>query len=187
MDEGTRREYDTRYMRERREWLKAHHFCIRCKKQDAYTLAGRLLCADCTAKRHEYDRRYYAERIDKAEAHRARKKALTAERKENHLCIRCGKELSEGYPYSQCESCRARKNYQRELKERERGVMPRWMWGELGLCVRCGRERASGETWAGAMKLCERCYENSCKALEKARASYIQKHGKAWDGNRVCV
>ena len=33
--------------------LKSHHLCTRCKTQDAYTLAGRAVCADCAEKMAE--------------------------------------------------------------------------------------------------------------------------------------
>jgi hypothetical protein len=48
-----RRTYHREYMREYRKWLSNHHFCAECKKQDAYTLAGRYRCFECTEKRRK--------------------------------------------------------------------------------------------------------------------------------------
>lgn len=38
--------------------LKEHHICPRCKKQDAYTLAGRYYCAECAEKSAVASRKY---------------------------------------------------------------------------------------------------------------------------------
>lgn len=40
-------------MRERRQWLREHHLCVECKKEDAYTMAGRRCCAECAEKRRK--------------------------------------------------------------------------------------------------------------------------------------
>lgn len=36
-----------RKQRERREYLKRHHRCIQCSRQDEYTLEGRARCKRC--------------------------------------------------------------------------------------------------------------------------------------------
>lgn len=43
-----------------RKLLKKHHICRDCKKQDAYTLAGRTYCAECAQKQAEAKRNEYA-------------------------------------------------------------------------------------------------------------------------------
>lgn len=42
-----RRAYHRQYMRERREWLAAHHLCTECGKEDARTMIGKKICFNC--------------------------------------------------------------------------------------------------------------------------------------------
>lgn len=48
-----RRAYQRQYMRERRQWLHAHHLCADCKKEDAYTMVGHWYCAECAEKKRK--------------------------------------------------------------------------------------------------------------------------------------
>lgn len=96
-----KRRYPREYMRERRAWLRDHHFCTECKTQDAYTLAGHAHCFDC--------------------AHRRRKNPLEyipPERVETERviyppgsCYKCGQPVKTGTtrwggePFKVCERC----------------------------------------------------------------------------------
>ena len=46
-----RRAYHRKYMKEYRDLLKKQHLCQNCKKQDAYTLMGKIYCYECTCQR----------------------------------------------------------------------------------------------------------------------------------------
>lgn len=90
------RAYHREYMRERHKWLKDHHFCTECKKQDAYTLAGRYRCYECTQKHNEYKTSNHKQ-IDYAAdrtQNRSTDKIRRSERPANGLCYLCGKPLS---------------------------------------------------------------------------------------------
>ena len=103
---------------ERAEYLKSVHRCIRCGKQDAYTLVGKQRCYECTEKEKERQRAYY-------QCHKPENKQRTKERyewlKSKGMCTVCGKKKAkEGR--TMCPSCLARNNanvkqYYKEHKE----------------------------------------------------------------------
>lgn len=178
-DADVRREKQREYMRLYRATRKEFHLCERCKGQDAFTLAGRKLCADCRDRENDYQREYYAKiSLDRNKKVQEKRN----ERREQHCCTTCGKPLPKNYTYSTCEHCRA---LSRAKKERARiwdGRLDRETMRNLGLCVRCGAPRMDGETaYTGRpIMLCERCYEQSCENLKKGRDAYLAKYGMTW-------
>lgn len=70
------------------KYLMANQRCVRCCKQDAYTLAGKQRCFDCTEKEKKNQRKYN-------EAHREEIKLKMKERsaklKAEGICVFCGK------------------------------------------------------------------------------------------------
>lgn len=96
--------------------LRKNHFCIHCKKQDAYTLAGRSLCYKCA----ELNRTGMQRRMQVP----AKKEQILQYRKERyqrlvaeHRCTTCRKPLESDYQFRDCVSCRvARSNRQVERK-----------------------------------------------------------------------
>lgn len=181
------RKYGREYTQEYRWWRKKYHLCITCKGQDAFTLAGRQQCAECSAKRKEYDRKYLLAKPEKGEAHKARQAELRAERRARHECTACGRPLAAGYVYGTCEWCRAKSRQKHEQERARSCVVTKGEWDELGLCVRCGQPRMEGgASWSlsGETKLCARCYKDSVSALVKGRASHVEKHGMSWGAMR---
>lgn len=132
--------------------LKRNHLCTRCKKKDAYTIAGRSLCYECTQKRIAEVREYYWKDATAArEKKRQRYRELSALRREQHQCTRCGKQLSEDYSYSYCAMCRAKNaKFSREAR-RKKGVLPR---DTTVRCYYCNKRPPV----AGKF-VCEECYE----------------------------
>jgi ribosomal protein L37AE/L43A len=53
--------YQREYLRERIQWLKEHHLCVVCKKQDERTLQGFSNCKECAEKANERAKRRYRE------------------------------------------------------------------------------------------------------------------------------
>lgn len=45
------------YNRERYQWLKDHHMCIKCSKQDYRTLEGFVCCEECAEKARKQNRK----------------------------------------------------------------------------------------------------------------------------------
>lgn len=90
-------------------WKRALHkaqLCTECKSQDAYTLAGHWLCAECSEKKAE---RMRAKRRDSDYGHIIweRRKAQQWERREQGLCYKCGRERTDKR-YKLCGRCRAK-------------------------------------------------------------------------------
>lgn len=177
-DPNVKREKQREYMRLYRATRKEFHLCERCKGQDAFTLAGRKLCADCRDRENDYKREYYA----KISLDRNKKvQEKRDERRERHCCTTCGKELPESYTYLTCEQCRASSRTKKERARIWDGKMDRETMRELGLCVRCGAPRMEGEkAFGGEIMLCESCYRKSCESLKIARAAYEAKYGHTW-------
>lgn len=167
------------YRRESRDFFRGMERCTECGAKDAFTLNGRWRCAECAEKANEYNRDYYKRNADGILGNR---KALRSYRRENHLCTACGKTLAEAYPYSTCEVCRAVNRRKGNKSRREKGIVPRSQWRELGLCMRCGAPRMKGWlSWEHKeIELCEKCYQESVDGLCKGRAIYAEKKGTSY-------
>lgn len=134
-----------------RSMLKRNHFCRDCLRQDAYTFAGRVYCAECTEKRK---RQRHANTTEEARAKDAEKhKALRDIRREAHLCVRCGKQLEQSDSHVYCATCRMRARIAtRKHRDKLSVNYPR---GENGICWQCNKNKAlSGK------RLCEQCYRH---------------------------
>ena len=92
---------------------KSHNFCVKCRKQDAYTLNGHAYCFECIEmmKNNKNITPEAKDRYNKTKAQ------LRACREENHLCKRCGKPLELSYPFKNCPVCKAK---MRKYAERAR-------------------------------------------------------------------
>lgn len=90
---------------ERAAYLKSVQRCVRCKKQDAYTMNGHPLCYECTEKNRENARRYHQE-------NREKRLQILHERyerlKSQGLCVECGKKARSGFVM--CHRCAMKSN-----------------------------------------------------------------------------
>ena len=173
---------DIRDKKENYSWMKRHHYCVSCKAVDAYTLAGRPLCARCAAKKAADEREKKA-RTNLRERRQRNQRRRKERWKEAGRCASCGKPLpSKAYPYLTCERCRAKDRERRRLKREKAGGVSRSEYKELGLCVTCGRPRVKDKTgWDGKeILLCERCYANALKWAEAGRKAFEEKHGMTY-------
>lgn len=140
--------YDPEYI----EKLKKYHLCVRCKKQDAYTLAGRSCCSECA----EYARERY--RLHSGENKEKKRKYNLAKRQEcikNNICSRCLKRKTDT-KHKVCVVCRdALKNKRKAQKIYSI---------DDAICFRCknpldGQLKVNGDP----SKFCSICYENVVK------------------------
>lgn len=138
--------------------------CVSCGKEDAFTMIGRRYCADCSEKRNETKRKYWKNNENYREAQINKKRKIYEERKNNGICVRCGKRKVNGF--AQCDYCRAS---QRRAWDRDR-KKPR---GGDGICYSCNKEKA-----IEGKKLCERCYNDRLKNCEKARKARCENFRK---------
>lgn len=153
-----RSEYDKIYDKERYQWLKEHHICVRCKKEKAEK--GGIYCLVC--------------KMDKREQERNRK--ITPEQKERKrihnktrydvmvafgICPRCGKREHK-YNSIFCGKCSAIRNDKNMTKRRNKGITARVLFGDGEYCSVCGKPTENGS------KQCKRCLENSRRTIRIA-------------------
>lgn len=141
-----------------REYLKRVNRCIKCQKQDAYTLNGRSYCFECATKMNEFTAIYREKNKEK------RKQENKIQRdywRENGMCTHCGKILPPNYKYLHCTVCRAEKrNAQRK---RRIGVAINYPRGSNGFCWQCNKQKAME-----GKKLCQDCYSKRMVSMNKA-------------------
>ena len=99
-----RRAYHRKYMRERREWFVAHHFCVDCGKEDAYTMVGKRLCFECLEKRRGHPIETNSDIEQKRKRIWQKHSVPKSEYYKNGLCAICGQyQHIEGH--KTCQSC----------------------------------------------------------------------------------
>ena len=134
-----RTEYDKRYDKERYEWLKEHHICVRCKKEIAEE--GRLYCLVCKMDRREVNknRQLTTEQKEKNRIHKKRRYDIMVA---FGICPRCGKrEHKENSIF--CGRCSVIRNNKEMNKRREKGIIARVLFGTEGYCSVCGKPTES--------------------------------------------
>lgn len=161
-----------------RAYLRARGRCIRCAGQDAFTIGGRALCAECCEK----ERRWYAENYAKLrEAHIVAERERREQRRAAGLCTQCGTKKSAGTLYALCDKCRARGRLKEESKRRGRGIPPHAERFAMGECVNCGAPPAERIGSNGQpVRICESCYQKSLRNLQKAREVQAESLRAHW-------
>lgn len=159
--------YDiTRY-----QWLKEHGICAQCGQRNAFP--GYVRCPECIEKVSAASAKCWSDKEKRMQYNRQgnkRKKQLREERKNKHLCVRCGKPLPEKYEYLTCVSCRKKRSEKRKTGTTY-GEAFRARMGK-GICMYCGAEVVAG------YKLCERCLERVRESIKKSN----QKASEKWRG-----
>lgn len=130
--------------------MKAQNRCVRCGKEDAYTMIGKALCAECTEKKKEYYKKWNARR---KEQNRKRNQIKVQKAKETGMCIKCFKRKAiEGKNY--CEKCRNGYTQQNRRKVQSNGKLSAQEAYDCGLCMLCRKKPL-----AEGKKQCPECYE----------------------------
>lgn len=136
---------------------KKNGLCVRCGREDAYTMGGRSLCFDCAKKDAAKKRNPEEKKLE----NEWRRKRYSVRRKAG-LCTRCGRE--DAYTMagrSLCSDC-AEQEAARKRKRREKDPEAKRLSDKRlrekrrkeGLCLWCGKPIAHGNY------LCERCKRN---------------------------
>ena len=146
------------------EKLKKHHMCIRCKKQDAYTLNGRAMCFDCAEYYRERSITNYKQKREKILFDAAMKRQECVSK---NICVVCLKRKTDGI-HKICLVCRERRNAKRRAKTT---YIP-------GLvCYHChkpldGQIKSDGKP----SKLCSNCYNKTVRlAMENVKRKVENK------------
>lgn len=148
----------SKYLKERKRWLHEHKLCIDCKSQDAFTLVGKMRCAECT---------------EKARIRRSKKKIPKKDYVEMGLCACCGN--TKNNEKNVCDKChqrffdmsrkaRAHHGEGRKTDHDRNPQMPRSEWVKNGFCYLCGEKKQYG------IKVCEDCRKRLIKQRIEQKA-----------------
>lgn len=148
--------------RENRRWKKERHLCIRCGKQDAYTLNGYSRCFECLQAHREYEKERWKD-SNVREMKKERTKKLYDERIKNRQCVRCGRGLSPYETTKHCARCRAKFRIQNDKKRIKKRILPRFLFDGVDRCKKCGKEEI-----VPGYKVCNKCLEDNRRAIQKA-------------------
>lgn len=124
-------------MSDQKTWLHGLGLCVECKSRDAYTMAGRWRCAECSQK--AYARRKASE--DPERRHK-NARAWIDRQKAAGLCTRCGRRPSRPGRVS-CEICASRDNRKANALRRVKNGTPDGARGSDGRCYICNRAPAT--------------------------------------------
>lgn len=140
-------------------YLKEQHRCIKCQKQDAYTLAGRARCFECEEKHKEA-----VQRCNTPEKRAEREKRTRDNRRNSGACTACGKMMPVGDDHMTCQSCRARNRIKLERYRRRRGAVSLQERSSGDMCFNC----LSPDVIPGK-KVCKSCAERLSTHLDNIR------------------
>lgn len=151
--------------------------CVKCGKEDAYTMVGRALCAECDEIRSVKGKINREKDVESYRTHdKIRAKKRYHDLKTAHRCIVCGKALPSWWNHVRCpEHHRHVRDWSRNDR-RSRGIISHTEALEQGKCFLCMKKPA-----ANGKKMCEECYKKSCERLAIARAS-IDNTKHIWCG-----
>lgn len=150
----------------RREYLKSRHRCVKCTKQDAWTLIGKWCCAECAEKNKEESQKYRSVHRDIYIASRKnRYERLKAEGR----CPKCGRENDRNDRVT-CSWCAAR---QRRVDQRLKPVknIDR---GHNGLCWLCNEAPCDHGS-----KMCRVCHAKMAQVAIQNQV-YINRGAHPW-------
>lgn len=124
-------------------YLKGRQRCVVCAKQDAYTLAGRALCADCNDRNKGRWAAWWEKNRDRE---RDKQKDRYRSMAEAGLCVKCGRERDRAGVY--CRRCAARKA--ERSRNRYAAEQASYVYGQ---CRRCRKPAVPGKAY------CQACLE----------------------------
>ena len=154
------------YSYEAYHYYKDHGICVYCKREKA--APGRAMCLNCASivaekRRAKYSKLSEEERAERNRKKREQSKALREYRKENGLCLVCGKPVYKNY-----SKCYEHYIYFKRVN-RERNKAQAKGYAELGLCRICGKPVVKGK------KFCEEHLEKYRKNMSHAQAIRMEK------------
>lgn len=163
------------YKKDNYNFYKAHGICTYCTKERA--VPGKTLCEDCLEKKRVRERKRYENNPDLKEIHKKNFQKFYYGKKEEGLCVNCGKKKAyNGSVF--CYECMLRSK--RVCKEYETNVRKKYC-KEIGLCTRCGAERVPGRTvCAECLKKMQECIEINRKNAKKENQTFRKSIDDFW-------
>lgn len=138
--------------------------CPQCGTNKA--APSRVRCEECLAKQAERADKH--RKINPIVNRKTYNRNLRKQRKENDLCIWCGKPICSTST-AFCIDCKIKN--QRNNGKRKNGI-ERSERHEYGLCYICGNPAVAGK------KLCEDCYNRSCDNLPQNKGGVNYRNWK---------
>lgn len=178
MDIEEQKEARRKAARDYRELARKNHICTSCFKEVA--AIGFNQCPKCLEKGTLY-RAKRLQRPEVREAYNERSRAVYNQRKEQHLCTKCGKKLTT--EHTLCERClakeraRSKRNYakhgklsRKPAKLKLEETRERTLAQGLIPCKYCGEPVVEGK------KLCEKHYKKCLDALALGKEKSTYRH-----------
>lgn len=137
--------------------------CIRCHKQDAFTLSGRSRCAECVEVNRQQKSSYREKHQSRLQDER---KSWYYRMKAEGRCVKCGREVEDPANYTTCARCRARVRASDAERRLASGKIPKAIAADCGICGICNRRPAME-----GRKTCPECYAQNMRNLAKANAA----------------
>lgn len=138
-------------------WYKRMGICPQCGANKA--APNRVRCEECLAKNAESADKH--RKISPVTSRKTYMKNLREQRKENGLCIWCGKTICSSSTVF-CIDCKIKN--QRKNDKRKSGIERSERY-EYGLCYICGNPAVDGK------KLCDDCYKKIRDNLPQSKSS----------------
>lgn len=143
---------------ERAAYFKMNKRCVRCGKQDAYTLIGKSRCFECAEKNKEYARLHHKKH---RETDNSKMRDRVSKLKEQGVCIDCGvREAVKGR--TRCRNCLIKNS--KAVKNKKGRIARTTTYYYEGLCWLCCKNPT-----ASGYGLCEDCLERARKRITKAQ------------------
>lgn len=195
-------EYMRNYRKQRRDYFKQNHRCIRCGNKDERTLNGKTVCQSCTDKEKMY-------RMNKAAGIIVEKPKISQEerkkhcrkvqreymrekrtwRKQHHMCTECGRtDALTLAGHSRCTDCFEKSriyhgykgcyDFAKPKKKEEYSCTKdeRKERPDKGLCYLCGKPVRIDPKTGSPNRVCEDHYNKSLISLIKANEAYKAIH-----------
>ena len=151
-----KKEERNEYARETYRFLKKRGYCVKCGKEKAFY--NHVMCPFCIEK-DSLRSQNKTETQDQKEKRNDRRRTAYYDRKENGLCVRCGKK--EATVGTTCLECYVKHKRSRDDWRRRSGTVKGY--AEAGLCIRCGAVPEAGRN------LCPFCLQKQRESAEYAR------------------
>ena len=162
------------YRNETRKFNKEHNICTMCGHEIVYD--GYSTCEICREKQKDYSARFYSKETESQKEERNKKQAeymrdKREKRKEQGVCVECGKKLCASSKIHCIEHYLANKKAYKKIE------IPREQRVDYGLCYTCGNEIEDKK-----YKLCNTCLER-IRGNDKSKA--MKQLTKVWNTYKV--
>lgn len=162
------RERNRKWDRETRQWYGEHGICNRCHKYDV--APGKKMCYECLAYYCNWQNTKRKLTDEQKQQHNDYLRKRYQIRKENGLCVKCGKSRGYSRSNTMCNECYQKHRRMKSKAYWDKIDIPRKARPDHGLCFICGKPYESNE-----YKLCDDCREVSRQAaLAEDKTNWLE-------------